>query len=109
MSSYLKSLDSNHLVTVGEEGFWGYYDENAIYNPENSVSPWASLTGNNFTAQHNFDSIDYASIHYWPDQWVNFSCPERAKNAGLSDIPKNDKKRGEIQKSNLGHLHPKQV
>ena len=71
MSSYLKSIDSNHLVTVGEEGFWGYNDVNIVNNPENSVSPWAALTGNNFTAQHNFDSIDFTGIHYWPDQWVN--------------------------------------
>ena len=70
MSAYLKSIDSNHLVTVGEEGFWGYNDANIGYNPENSVSPWAALTGNNFTAQHNFDSIDFTGIHYWPDQWV---------------------------------------
>lgn len=79
MSSYLKSIDSNHLVTVGEEGFWGYYDENINYNPENTVSPWAALTGNNFTAQHNFDAIDYTSIHYWPDQWVSFDVFKHPK------------------------------
>lgn len=72
MSAYVKSVDSNHLLTVGEEGFWGYNDQNMQYNPENTVSPWAALTGNNFTAQHNFDSIDFTTIHYWPDQWVSY-------------------------------------
>ena len=74
MSAYLKSVDSNHLVTIGEEGFWGYYDASMAYNPENSVSPWAALTGDNFTAQHNFKDIDFASIHYWPDEWVSPSA-----------------------------------
>lgn len=59
------------MVTIGQEGFWGYYDQNMQYNPENSVSPWAALTGNNFTEQHAFDSIDFTGVHYWPDQWVS--------------------------------------
>ena len=71
MSAYLKSVDPNHLVTVGEEGFWGYYDSHISYNPENSVSPWAALTGNNFTAPHAFEDIDYTAVHYWPNLWVS--------------------------------------
>lgn len=70
MSAYLKSIDPNHLVTVGEEGFWGINDANKIYNPYNNITVWASMTGVNFTAQHNFDTIDFATVHYWPDLWT---------------------------------------
>lgn len=67
MSRHLKTLDSNHLVTVGEEGYWATNDPMAQYNPGNG---WASLTGQNFSAQHSTRNIDFAAIHYWPDLWV---------------------------------------
>ena len=63
----MKAVDPNHLVTVGEEGFWAAYDADSVYNPGNG---WASLTGDNFTAQHAFDDIDFCGVHYWPDLWV---------------------------------------
>ena len=70
MSGYLKSLDSQHMVTVGEEGYWGTDEPMKMYNPGNG---WAQITGQNFTAQHRPRSIDFAAIHFWPDLWVSTS------------------------------------
>ena len=78
MSAYLKQLDGNHLVTVGEEGYWANADPMSRYNPGNG---WASLTGQNFTAQHQPRSIDFAAIHFWPDLWVS----RQHSRAPLSD------------------------
>ena len=66
MASHLKSLDSNHLVTVGEEGFWA---TGSAYESSNPGNGWAAITGQNFTANHASKSIDFAGIHVWPDNW----------------------------------------
>lgn len=83
MSRYLKSIDPNHLVTVGSEGFWGQKSRLASrYNPGRGVgiydgrTTWAAMTGSNFTAQHNFSSVDFCAAHYWPDMWVGDVFPE---------------------------------
>lgn len=74
MAAYLKERDPNHLVTVGLEGFWGAHaPEAAQFNPLNGPDgqlSWTSLTGQNFTAQHDSPHIDFCGAHYWPDLWV---------------------------------------
>ncbi len=74
MAGYLKEKDPNHLVTVGLEGFWGAHAEEAREsNPlpgDNGQLSWTSLTGQNFTAQHDSPHIDFCGAHYWPDLWV---------------------------------------
>ena len=66
MSGYLKQADPNHMVTVGEEGFYGPQSPAEAANPGTG---WATITGQNFTANHAPDSIDFAAIHLWPDNW----------------------------------------
>ncbi|EIE20480.1 glycoside hydrolase [Coccomyxa subellipsoidea C-169] len=74
MAAYLKEKDPNHLVTVGLEGFWGAHAPEALeFNPlpgDNGELSWTSLTGQNFTAQHDSPHIDFCAAHYWPDLWV---------------------------------------
>ncbi|MGI4750435.1 MAG: glycoside hydrolase 5 family protein [Janthinobacterium lividum] len=51
-STLIKTLDKNHLVTIGTEGTQG---------TEGS----AEL----FSAIHSFKTIDYLTIHIWPKNW----------------------------------------
>lgn len=66
MSSYIKSIDNNHLLTVGLEGFYGPKNQKQF-----SVNPgdWAALLGSDFVRNSNLESIDFASAHIYPDHW----------------------------------------
>lgn len=55
-AAYIKSLDSNHLVTTGCEG----------------DTPWPIWDGMDFDANHDGPDIDYATIHIWPQNWLWF-------------------------------------
>ncbi len=60
MSSYIKSLDANHLVTIGVEGFY------------NESSPYWWLNGSqgcDFIRNHLTPTIDFCTAHSWPDNW----------------------------------------
>ncbi|CAL8466100.1 g5636 [Coccomyxa elongata] len=66
MAPYLKTVDPNHLVTVGMDGF---YDRRSCLAPTGNPSSWAGYTGQDFLPQHAVNGIDYAAIHLWPDNW----------------------------------------
>ena len=59
MSSYIKSIDQNHLITTGIEGF---------YNSGNPIN-WMNNQGTDFIANHQISTIDFAVAHSWPDHW----------------------------------------
>lgn len=52
-AAYIKSLDTNHLVTTGCEG----------------DTPWPTWNGLDFMENHNGADIDYTTIHIWPQNW----------------------------------------
>lgn len=60
MSSYIEEIDQNHLVTTGVEGF---YNENS--------GPWYrdGSQGADFIRNHKISTIDFCTLHLWPDQW----------------------------------------
>ncbi|KAK6932084.1 Glycoside hydrolase, family 5, partial [Dillenia turbinata] len=64
MATYVKSIDSNHMLEVGMEGFYGdSISDRKQYNPGYQV-------GTDFISNHMFGGIDFTTIHAYPDVWV---------------------------------------
>ena len=51
-AALIRSLDPNHLISVGSEGSWGC---------ENSLESWERICAD--------PNIDYCNIHLWPYNW----------------------------------------
>lgn len=63
VSGYIRSLDANHLVTTGIEGFYG------PAHAERNTDSWMTSGGTDFIANHAHASIDFATLHVWPQNW----------------------------------------
>ncbi|KAL8490460.1 hypothetical protein ACS0TY_025599 [Phlomoides rotata] len=61
MASYLKSIDHNHLLEAGLEGFYAQSDRRK--NPSFQV-------GTDFVRNNQIPEIDFATVHSYPDQWL---------------------------------------
>ncbi|WP_152039929.1 glycoside hydrolase 5 family protein [Salinigranum salinum] len=63
-ASYIKKIDSNHLISTGAEGFilgaTTEYDE---------IGWWMNTQGYDFIQLHDSKYIDACSIHLYPDHW----------------------------------------
>ena len=90
MAKYLKKADPNHMITVGEEGF---YTKGSAGEAVNPGTGWASLTGQDFIANHASPAIDFAAAHIWPDNWevrglLQFCTIPPPRPAYLTDLYK---------------------
>jgi mannan endo-1,4-beta-mannosidase len=66
MAAHVKEQDPNHMLTVGEEGFYSKASCSAAINP----GSWAdSASGQNSKLNHALKDIDFVSFHLWPDNW----------------------------------------
>ena len=61
MSAHLKSIDPNHLVTTGDEGFFNH--------PDGADWQYDGTDGVDTEAWASVDTIDYMSYHLYPDHW----------------------------------------
>lgn len=68
IASYVKSLDKNHLITVGLEGFYGPTSplEKLRINP----GEWCSTLGTDFIRNSKIPLIDFTTVHIYPDKWL---------------------------------------
>ncbi|KAJ5300329.1 uncharacterized protein N7443_005331 [Penicillium atrosanguineum] len=61
-SAYIKSLDSKHMVCIGDEGFGLDVESDGSY-------PYTISEGLNFTENLAIDTIDFGTLHLYPDSW----------------------------------------
>jgi len=67
MSAYIKSIDSNHLVAIGDEGF---------INEGSSDYPYqGNSIGIDFAANLAIPSIDFGTFHLYPESWGETANP----------------------------------
>ncbi|ONK67696.1 uncharacterized protein A4U43_C05F2780 [Asparagus officinalis] len=76
MAGYVKSIDGNHMLEAGLEGFYGESrPDRKQFNPGYEV-------GSDFIANNQIPHIDFATIHIYPDQWIN-GADDKAQTAFL--------------------------
>ncbi|XXG78842.1 hypothetical protein AAC387_Pa09g0018 [Persea americana] len=76
MAAHVKSIDRNHLLEIGLEGFYG-----GSKSERNQINPGYQV-GTDFLSNNQIPGIDFATIHLYPDQWLSGSN-EQAQNAFL--------------------------
>lgn len=74
MARHLKTVDPNHLVTTGEEGFYACCKNPA--NPGQPWSEWAADEGQDFIADHSSPAVDFATIHA---SWISAHAADSQK------------------------------
>jgi mannan endo-1,4-beta-mannosidase len=81
-SAHIKSIDRNHLVSTGEEGFMRPEDNSL----GRETYPWRAGPGEgiDFLLTADLDDIDILSIHSWPFQWNLFESSEQNQTNDLS-------------------------
>ena len=77
MSDFVKTIDPNHMLTVGEEGFFSNEDEDLSPGNPSGAWSWAGDQGQSFYDNHLPSTIDYAGIHMWMQNWEE-ATPEFA-------------------------------
>jgi len=87
MSAYVKSIDPNHLVALGDEGFFKREgQESWAYNGWSGVDWERNLT---------IDTIDYGTFHLYPEHWGDdFDNPIKSGVKWIEDHAKTGQKIG---------------
>ncbi|KAJ6822296.1 mannan endo-1,4-beta-mannosidase 1 [Iris pallida] len=67
MAAHVKSIDSNHLLEAGLEGFYGES------SPQMKQDNPGFQVGTDFIANNQIAGIDFATLHSYPDQWISNS------------------------------------
>eukprot|EP01025_Chloroclados_australasicus_P014925 TRINITY_DN1705_c0_g1_i7.p1 TRINITY_DN1705_c0_g1~~TRINITY_DN1705_c0_g1_i7.p1 ORF type:complete len:1209 (-),score=105.49 TRINITY_DN1705_c0_g1_i7:650-3769(-) len=92
VSALVKEVDPNHLITIGEDGFYNdqcSFVDYGINANDYGINPNAQnryRTGQNSLLDHSSINIDFVSFSYLPDQWIvekEFSSNECESNRVL--------------------------
>ncbi len=68
MSEFIKSIDQNHLVGVGDEGF---FNSHSNFYPYKNFASWtySGFSGVDWERLLSIESIDFATFHLYPTHW----------------------------------------
>jgi mannan endo-1,4-beta-mannosidase len=90
VAPYIKTL-TKQLVNTGEDGF--LQSSNCLadsVNPVPNSYQWPLQTGQDFMPNNAFPSVDFTSVHMWPDNWqrtdLDFGKAWLAAHANMSSI-----------------------
>lgn len=61
MSAYVKSVDGDHMVTLGDEGFFN--------RPNDPSYPYQGGDGVDFEANLEIESLDFGTFHLYTESW----------------------------------------
>ncbi|KAF8394809.1 hypothetical protein HHK36_018745 [Tetracentron sinense] len=68
MALYVKTIDPNHLLEIGSEGFYGPSTPDRVqFNPNTD----ATQVGTDFIRNHRALGVDFASVHIYADSWIS--------------------------------------
>ncbi|ESK89493.1 glycoside hydrolase family 5 protein [Moniliophthora roreri MCA 2997] len=67
ISAYIKSIDSNHLIALGDEGFFN--------RPGNPSYPYQGSEGIDFDANLKISTLDFGTFHCYPESWGQNTDP----------------------------------
>ncbi|KAH7912403.1 glycoside hydrolase family 5 protein [Hygrophoropsis aurantiaca] len=67
MSAYIKSVDANHLVGLGDEGWFNY--------PNSTDTAYDGSQGIDFNANLAIETIDFGTFHLYPFSWGETASP----------------------------------
>lgn len=67
VSSYIKSLDPNHMVSLGDEGWFGPDDGYTDNEPFSTA--YGGDDGVDFVDNLNIPTLDYGVFHLYPNLW----------------------------------------
>ncbi|KAJ8514465.1 hypothetical protein ONZ45_g8022 [Pleurotus djamor] len=68
ISAFIKSIDKNHLVAIGDEGFYN--------QPSAPTYPYQGSEGVDFDANLAISTIDFGTFHSYPGSWGQSANPE---------------------------------
>ncbi|KDR78310.1 hypothetical protein GALMADRAFT_1312903 [Galerina marginata CBS 339.88] len=67
MSAFIKDIDRNHLVAMGDEGFFN--------QPSSPLYPYQGTEGVDFEANLKIKTLDFGTFHLYPESWGQTADP----------------------------------
>ncbi|KAG4916749.1 hypothetical protein JHK87_054306 [Glycine soja] len=80
MAAYVKSIDSNHLLEIGLEGFYG-----ETMPEKKQINPGYQLIGTDFISNNLVHQVDFATMHLYPEQWYTLPGSNEAAQVAFVD------------------------